>query len=240
MKHLRRISLCLVVVLVLSVGSAMAAAVPEQSGRLQVTGNAVITAAPDLARITLGVETSSTSAEEAVSENAQRMDSVLAALRALGVEQSAMTTSGYNVYSYDNTFGRSTPAEEITTTYHVQNGITITTENLDEVGLIVDTAVKAGANQVRNVTFDIADKQDMQLQALQVAIEQALTKANVMAQSAGETIGGIVSIDEEYGTYVAKSEAMPMMAVGFDGGAQTSINPGEIEVTARVTMEFWF
>jgi len=240
MKHLRRISLCLVVVLVLSVGSAMAAAVPEQSGRLQVTGNAVITAAPDLARITLGVETSSTSAEEAVSENAQRMDSVLAALRALGVEQSAMTTSGYNVYSYDNTFGRSTPAEEITTTYHVQNGITITTENLDEVGLIVDTAVKAGANQVRNVTFDIADKQDMQLQALQVAIEQALTKANVMAQSAGETIGGIVSIDEEYGTYVAKSEAMPMMAVGFDGGAQTSISPGEIEVTARVTMEFWF
>lgn len=239
MMNVRRTSLLLVVMLLLIAGSAGAATIPELSGRLQVTGNAVITGTPDLALINLGVETSSRSAEVAVAENAERMESVLEALKALGLEQSAITTSGFNVYSYSDTYGRSVD-EEVTTTYHVRNGITITTKNLEDVGLIVDTAVKAGANQVQNVAFDIADKQEMQLQALAVAIEQALAKANVMAQSSGETIGGIVRIDEEYGTYVAKSESVQMMAVGFDRGAQTSINPGEIEVKARVTMEFWF
>ncbi|HKM43152.1 MAG TPA: SIMPL domain-containing protein [Limnochordia bacterium] len=240
MKNLRMISSCLIILLIFAIGSAGAAAIPDQSGRLQVTGNAVVTAAPDLARINLGVETSSTSAEQAALENAERMASVLGALKALGLEQSDMTTSGYNIYSYSNTFGRGTPDEVITTTYNVQNGVIITTENLAEVGLIVDTAVKAGANQVQSVTFDIADKQEMQLQALGVAIRQALTKADVMAVSAGETLGGVVSIDEEYGTYVAKNESLQMMAAGADRGAQTSISPGEIEVTARVTMEFWF
>lgn len=61
-----------------------------------------------------------------------------------------------------------------------------------------------------------------------------------MAKSAGETIGGVVSVSEEYGTYVAKNESLQMMASGFDRGAMTSINPGEIEVTAQVTMVFWF
>jgi uncharacterized protein YggE len=240
MKSLRTISIFLALVLIVTATTASAASIPEHSGRLQVTGNAVVTAAPDMVRITLGVETSSTSAEIAASENAERMASVLAALEALGLQQSAISTSGYNIYSYSNTYGQSTPEELIQTTYNVHNGITITTKNLDTVGLIVDTAVKAGANQVQNVNFDIAEKQDMQLQALEVAIEQALTKAGVMARSAGETLGGIVSIDEEYGTYVAQNESLKMMAAGYDRGAVTSINPGEIEVTAQVTMEFWF
>lgn len=47
-------------------------------------------------------------------------------------------------------------------------------------------------------------------------------------------------MSEEYGTYVAKNESLQMMASGFDRGAMTSINPGEIEVTAQVTMILWF
>ena len=240
MKTLRIISFSLILICIAALGTVAAATIPEDSARLQVTGNAVITAAPDTAHIALGVETSSTSADKAASENAERMASVLEALEALGLESSAISTSGYNIYSYSDTFARTAPDEAIATTYNVHNGITITTKNLDQVGRIVDTAVKAGANQVQNVRFDLADKQEMQFQALAVAIEQALAKADVMAKSAGKTIGGVVSVREEYGTYVAKNESLQMMAGGFDRGAMTSINPGEIEVTAQVTMEFWF
>ncbi len=240
MKTLRTISLSLVLICIIALGTVSAATIPEDSARLQVTGNAVITADPDTALITLGVETSSTSADKAAAENAERMASVLEALEALGLEGSTISTSGYNIYSYSDTFARTTSDEAITTTYNVHNGITITTKDLDQVGRIVDTAVKAGANQVQNVRFDLADKQEMQLQALAIAIEQALAKADVMAKSAGETIGGVVSVSEEYGTYVAKNESLQMMAGGFDRGATTSINPGEIEVTAQVTMVFWF
>ncbi len=236
MKHLRKFSLSLILVCILTFGTANAATTPENGGRLEVTGNAVVTAAPDTAQIVLGVETSSISADEAALENAECMASVLEALESLGIDASAISTSGYNIYSYSDTFGRETAI----TTYNVHNRITITTNELDQVGKIVDVAVKAGANQVQNVTFDLADKQEMQLQALEAAIKQALAKADVMARSAGQTIGGVVSVNEEYGTYVAQNESLKMMAVGYDYGAATSINPGEIEVTAQVTMEFWF
>lgn len=236
MRNLKIISLSLIVVLILALGSASAAAIPENSGRLEVTGNAVITAAPDTAQIVLGVVTSSISANEAASENAERMASVLNALESLGLDPSAISTSGYNIYSYSDTFGR----ENSTTTYNVQNRIIITTNELDQVGKIVDVAVKAGANQVQNVTFDLKDKQEMQLQALEAAIKQALIKADVMARSAGQTIGGVVSVNEEYGSYVAQNESLKMMAVGYGGGAETSITPGEVEVSAQVTMVFWF
>ncbi|HBN95985.1 MAG TPA: hypothetical protein DDZ66_06775 [Firmicutes bacterium] len=239
MKSLRTISLSLVLICVFALGTVTAASIPEDSGRLQVTGNALITAAPDTAHIALGVETSGASVKNAVSENAERMASVLEALKSLGLESSAVSTSGYNIYSYSDAFSAGT-IRPAATTYNVHNCITISTKNLDQVGRIVDAAVAAGANEVQNVTFDLADKEEMQLRALEIAIEQALGKADVMAKTAGETIGGIVSVHEEYGTYVAKNESLQVMGVGFDRGATTSINPGEVEVTAQVTMVFWF
>ena len=135
---------------------------------------------------------------------------------------------------------RSAPSEETITTYQVQNRINITTKNLDQVGRIIDAAVKAGANQVQGIRFDLADKQELQLQALQSAIKQAKMKAEAMAASAGVELQGIVSINEDYGTYVPLQDAMVMRAASYANQAETSITPGEIEVTARVTMVFWF
>lgn len=240
MKILRILSLSIIFVCLLGLAGVEAALVPENSGRLEVTGNAVITAAPDIARITLGVETSNTSADKAAAENADRMASVLEALKNLGLSNAEISTSGYNIYSYSDPYQRTATDEAIVTTYNVHNRINITTKNLEQVGKIVDVAVKAGANQVQGVSFDLADKQELQLQALDVAIKQAVSKAEVMAASAGVTLAGIVSVNEEYGTYVPRNESMLMRGAAYDLSAETSINPGEIEVSVQVTMVFWF
>lgn len=241
------LSFTLSLLLVLTISSAGVLAnesqtsIPENSGRLQVTGQAVIKAAPDLVRIVLGVETASNSAETATTENAERMARVLEALKNLGLTNAEVSTSGFNIYSYDETLGWNTPDQTTVTTYQVQNRINITTKNLDQAGQIVDTAVKAGANQVQGVSFDLAEKQDLQLQALRTAIKQARSKAEVMAESAGLSLGGIVSLNEEYGSYAPQREAMLMRSADYDMAAPpTSISPGEIEISAQVNMIFWF
>ena len=108
------------------------------------------------------------------------------------------------------------------------------------MGSSIDAAVKAGANLVQGIRFDLADKQELQQQALQSAIKQENMKAEAMAASAGVELQGIVSINEDYGTYVPLQDAMVMRAASYANQAETSITPGEIEVTARVTMVFWF
>lgn len=240
MQFLKTISLNLVLILILALGTATANTAPEAPGRLEVTGQAVITTAPDTARIILGVETTSTSVNAATSANAERMATVLEALKDLGIPNSHVATSGYTIYSYRDIYqGSTVDGAQEQTIYNVQNKVTVTTDRLDEVGRIVDAAVQAGANQIQSVSFDLADKELLQLEALDAATKQAMGKARAMAESAGVSLGGISGMEEEYGTYAPFNESVQKMAQGL-GDAGTSITPGEVEVRAVVKMTFWF
>ena len=75
----------------------------------------------------------------------------------------------------------------------MQNRINITTKNLEQVGEIIDRAVKAGANQVYGINFDVQDKQDMQIEALKLAVKQGIAKAEAMAEAAGVSLGELVT-----------------------------------------------
>ena len=219
--------------MLLVAGAALADAEPK---RLQVSGTAVVTGDPDIAYITVGVETQNPSAEKAAQDNASIMAQVLAALREMGLTEKEVSTSGYNIWGSTQTVNRGTDKEETVTTYWVQNRINITTKNLDSVGEIVDRAVKAGANQVQGIRFDVQDKQALQLEALKLAVQQGMGKAEAMAEAAGVTLGKLGSMSESYSSYA------PMVrAVAYaDAAVGTSISPGEVEVSASVQMEFAF
>lgn len=231
-----RTAILTVLVLSLLGGVVVQASVPER-GSLQVTGSAVVTGDPDVAYITLGVETRDPSAEVAAEDNANRMAKVFAALKALGLTDKDLTTSGYTVYSSSQVQNRGTQNEVTITTYHVQNSINVTTRDLTGVGQIIDAAMTAGANQVQGVLFDIEDKQAMQLKALANAVEQGVAKAEIMAQSAGVTLGGIATMNENYSSY---APMVATMALRSDAAMGTTISPGDVQVTATVNLEFWF
>ncbi|MDI9458172.1 SIMPL domain-containing protein [Candidatus Darwinibacter acetoxidans] len=228
-----------VLLLVLLVGALLphTALANSQPASIQVTGTAVVTATPDIAYITLGVETQDLSADKAAQENANLMAQVLAALEELGLTEKELATSGYNIYGSTQVINRGTDKEETVTTYWVTNRINITTRDLDSIGEIVDRAVKAGANQVQGITFDVEDKQAMQLEALKNAVRQGMAKAEAMAEAAGLTLGALVNMSESYSSYAPLVSAVAYRA---EASAGTSITAGDVEVSATVQMEFTF
>ena len=115
--------------------------------------------------------------------------------------------------------------------------INITTKNLEQVGEIIDRAVKAGANQVYGINFDVQDKQDMQIEALKLAVKQGIAKAEAMAEAAGVSLGELVYMTESYSTYAPMTGYMALRA---DAEAATPINPDDVEVRATVELEFAF
>lgn len=239
-KKITRVSVSLFLSLMLMAIPAFAdGTVPENTGRLKVKGNAVVTVSPDIAHITLGVETSHSSAERATQENARKMANVFVALKNLELEDYDISTSGYSVYSYDEFKKNSDNEDVVVTTYKVRNNINIKTKDLNETGTIVDVAVKAGANQIHGIWFDLNDKQELQLQALKLAIDQAKAKGTAMADASGISLGGIASLTEDYATHAPMQESM-MMRNTLGGSAGTSFNPGDVEITAQVTIEYWF
>lgn len=210
-------------------------------GAISVYGEAVITAQPDAARVILAVETTHKLAKKAAEENAGLTAAVLEALVKLGLDEKELKTSGYRL----NSFSQQTDPKEkdqYVTMYRAYNELNVNLHNLDAVGSVIDTAVKAGANRVISVVFELQDAEALKLQALQNATTQARAKAEAIARSAGVKIKGIKVINEEMSGYspyrVAMEESVKTM--GAAGGSPTPILPGDVEVTARIRAEYYF
>jgi uncharacterized protein len=205
---------------------------------IQTHGEAEVKAEPDLARVGIAVETRGSTAEAVVEENARLANAVVDALKKFGLDEEDIKTGSYNLYSYREQYDL-VPAGEEVITYQVTNEIVVTTTRLDEVGEMIDIAVKAGANNINYINFELENPQELRLQALQLATEQALEKAEAIAESSGEKISGLYRIREErteYMPYVYREEVEADMGMG----APTPIMPDEVEVRAMVTAEFSF
>ncbi|MFO8192821.1 MAG: SIMPL domain-containing protein [Bacillota bacterium] len=220
-------------------GDQPAAGSADSPSIIQTYGEAEITAEPDQAKISIAIMTRDTSAEDAVKENARLANAVLDALKDYGLTDEELKTSSYTLYTYRDRVREQPAMEEETTYYQATNEIIATTDKLDAVGEIVDLTVKAGANNINYISFELKDPQELLMEALGAATEQAFRKAEAIAESAGQKLGGLHSIKEERSDYVPfrlrdemVQEEMAM------GSAETPITPGDIIVRGTVTAEY--
>lgn len=210
----------------------------ENISKLIVQGEGKFFAVPDMASITLGVETHNASAAGAVAENAMLMNSTIGALLAAGIDEKDIQTSTYSlttrpeepqpIEAARTEDKNATPPEFIAT-----NRVTIKLNNTGDVGKVLDASVAAGSNNIQGISFDLRDPAPAKDEALVRAINDAMRKAEVASEAAGVTLGRIMEISEGYSFVSARSE------VAFSLAAPTTpIQPGEMEVTASVTMTY--
>jgi len=124
------------------------------------------------------------------------------------------------------------------TIYQVSNTISIETEKIDRVGDLIDLAVAAGANSVSSLQFTLSQQKTAELrkEALAIAVKKAQADAETVMAAMGKTLGDVheVTVDESYQPpvyYNQDSRSVQMAA----GAPSTPIEPGSVEVTARVT-----
>ena len=185
---------------------------PSTNSTITVTGNGQVSVQPDIALLTIGVNTEAASAEAAAQQNAQTMTSIMTALGNLGINSSSIQTISYNIYQQN---GYPVPVEICSTPlnstvcpaaggYEVDNEIQVTisvsgqsiTQLGTKVGAVIDAAVAQGANEVYGVQFTASASQLQQAntQALQQAVKDASAQADAIASSLGVTVTGVVSV----------------------------------------------
>ncbi|MEN6357147.1 MAG: SIMPL domain-containing protein [Armatimonadota bacterium] len=222
--------ICFSIVVTLLLLPAIAAAADAETTGIMVTGSGEVKAQPDIAYVTLGVNTQSDDAAKAAKDNAGITNSVIAAVMKAGIAKSDIETTNYSVNPIMD-YKKSPP---VTVGYGVSNQIRLTIRNLARVGSIIDIGVKAGANNVQGVDFSIENDTTLRGQALVKAIAQAKSKAQAMADAAGVKLGRLVSMSEA-GGYAPR----PMLAgLTKSEAAPTPIIPGELTVSASVTMVY--
>ena len=159
---------------------------------LNISGSGKVTLVPDIAYINIGVRTEADEVSTALSGNTTQATKISDALKKLGVEEKDIQTSSFNVYpmqQYDME-GKVTK-----TTYVVENTVNVTVRDLAQLGKLLDTTVKAGANNIYGISFDVEDKTDALAQARDLAIQDAKEKAQAVAVSSGVTLGEIQNIN---------------------------------------------
>ena len=225
--------------------SLAASAWAENEDRvIQVSGSAVVSLAADTASIQIGVNTRKETVKEAQKENAALMAAVMEAIKGAGVDEKDIMTSQFNVYSgYEygmDALGRETRAFY----YEVQNNVTVTMHDLSLVGAVLDAAMEAGANTTYGITFSSTQANEAYQKALTRAMEDAMTKANVLASAAGVNLGPLLRINATQNSVSYARDAYGVTnsysysAKTADQG--TAISSGDISVSAEVVLEYAF
>ncbi|CAM5195477.1 SIMPL domain-containing protein OS=Ureibacillus acetophenoni OX=614649 GN=SAMN05877842_102300 PE=4 SV=1 [Ureibacillus acetophenoni] len=201
---------------------------------ITVNGNGEISVAPNYAEIRIEVVKQSKDLGEAQSQNAQVMNQVISALLSLGISRDDIQTSAFNIFpQYDYIEGR-----QVFRGYEVSNSLTVKIRDISKVGLVIDTAVKNGANRISSLEFKLEQENKYYQQALQLALYNAVEKARVIAETLRLPIHPLpIEIVEE------SVESPPIMyrAVAMSQESfQTPIEQGTISINAKVLVKFEF
>jgi uncharacterized protein len=213
----------------------------DSRGTIAQTGEAKDFFAPDTATVSLAVETSAKTANEAVEENGKRAERVIRALRPFisSEKGESVKTSSFSVqpvYEYDNVKRRN-----FLTGYRARHQVTVTTKKVGTSGEIIDTGVQSGANEVGGVTFSLTELKDYCEALYKKASEKARSEAAFVAQTLGQRIAGVKNISSTCGTEMPRPlyRDMGLMAAEAAPPGQTGIEAGDISVTATVSAVFY-
>lgn len=196
---------------------------------IQVRGEGAVEVAPDATTIVAGVVASARSLEQARADAARIASAVIAAARDAGVPDRDIQTSSYTVTPQRDVDKRSNLGD--ITGYDIRNRLTLTVRDLDGLPPLLDAVIRAGGNDVTGPTFFVQHPEQAEDDARRMAMASARRRAEVLAASAGATLGRVVSIvDDEFHQPAPRSMGMARYSIA----EVAPIAAGSERITASV------
>ena len=229
-----RIRYVLLISGVLLVAAAIAGvAQPSQVGAantstttITVTGNGSVNATPDKASFNFGVQVNAATAEEAINKCNAQAQALVDALKNAGVDASDIQTSSVSLWPQTSSDGQTV------TGYQASNSVSVSAP-IGKSGSLVDAAVAAGANQINGPNLSVGDQSSYYAKALKLAVDDAKTQAQAIADAAGLTLGGITHISNDGSTpgpiVYGYADAVAKSSTPIEAGSQ------QIQATVTVT-----
>jgi uncharacterized protein len=201
--------------------------------KVRASGEATVTAKPDRAEVSIGVNTSAPTADAASAQNAKNSTQVLDALKQVLHGAGEIKTTGYSIspeYEYPQ---GGTPR---LTGYRSSNTVLATVDDIGLVGKVLDTAAQSGANEVGGISFSLRDDSTVRNQALAEAARKARSSAEAIAKALNLRVTGIV--EAESGVESAPPRPLPMMQKMGVAEARTTtpVEVGNLNVHANVVV----
>lgn len=199
------------------------------STTITVTGNGTVDATPDKASFDFGVQVNAATADAAINRANEQTQAIIDALKNAGVDSSDIQTSSVSLWPQSSGDGQTI------TGYQASNSVSVSGP-IGKSGALVDAAVAAGANSIYGPSLSVGDQSSYYAQALKVAVADAKTQAQAIADAAGLSLGGIVHVTN------TSSTPTPIYEHAADavrsGKVATPIEAGTQQIQATVTVTY--
>lgn len=195
-----------------------------------------VEAEPDLVNVSAGVTTDAPTAVEALRLNSVEMRKVIDRLKALGVAERDIQTTGINLnarYDYDQRQQR-----QIFRGYQASNRVSVTLRDIDETGKVLDALVVAGATDLNGPSFSLDDDTSAKAQARASAMTRGRAQALEYARMAGYSDIRLLEVNE---TITGYNGPMPQMraVTTVDVAEQSApVQPGLIGTSVNITVKY--
>jgi uncharacterized protein YggE len=196
---------------------------------VQVSGDGEMQVQPDTAVVRLGVQTDADTAQNALNQNNQKMQALVSSLKNAGIASKDIQTQTLRLSPrYDNGGNNNSPT---LVGYTASNIVEVHTSDLKSLGSLLDDAVKAGANTIENISFEVSNPENLTDQVRQAAVENAQHKAEQLAKLTGATLGSVLEIQE---TSRTPSPVIEQAAAPAVSSAAVPISPGSQSISVQV------
>jgi uncharacterized protein YggE len=192
------------------------------------SGDATVSKRPDIAFISVGVDSQQSTASAAQSDLASKAGKLIARAKALGIPDKDISTSGYSIgpnYVQDGSINGYRASEELQLKWR----------SVDTTGKTLDALVQEGGATRIGVGFGLADPKAAQAEARPLAIADARSKAQAMATAAGVKLGQVARISDVSFSGWANA---PSSYAGASMKDVSQVPVGQLEVQVSVEVDF--
>lgn len=203
---------------------------------ISVSGNGRVFAPPNIAELSLGVQTGRRETAKVAMETLRKdMDAIFRIVKDHGVEEKNIRTEHFSlnqVYDW-------TEKGQVFRGFEANQSFSVRVRDLDQVDNVLTAATEAGANQVGGIQFTIDDPEVQRAEARKTAIIEAQKKAQILAANLGKRLGNLKGFSEGSDGWVQPMMLMRAEKAGMGGDAPDLPLPaGEQEVTVKVTLTY--
>lgn len=204
---------------------------------VSVTGSGEVRSNPDVAYVTLGIESRKPALADARATVSATVDRVLALTRELKIDPKFVDSTRLQVqpdYRWNDK-----DSQRVLLGYVVNRQIEVELRDLDQLGALLERAVTAGANQIGEARLDSTRRKELERDALARAVGDARLNAETLAKAAGVALGPVRTLSAS-----AEPPVMPlyreraMMSQAADQSAEQTYGSAEMKFTATVNAQY--
>lgn len=215
---------------------------------ISVTGEGEAVSLPDVATFSFTVSADAKSVSDAQGQVTKKMDTILAGLKALDIEEKDIKTTDYSIWPKYAYIAQSMPCSEmycppsrqVQDGYTVNHNISVKVRKTEDAGKALALVGEKGATGLSGISFTVDKPEKIQDEARAKAITDAKNKAKLLSKELGVHLVRVVSFydNNDGGPVPYYGERMAADAMKTSSVSVPTIPTGENKVVVNVTVTY--